>query len=437
MPSRRLPIRPDLEQVRHQAKDLLKAFRRGDAEAAADFAFFHPEPEKVTAESAKLADAQLVLARSYEASSWTRLVQGCELIDAIWEDDVDTVRRLVRASPNLLTEHATIRDSNWGPPLSYAANIGRDRIIRLLYDLGARDLEYALDRAVLQSRVSTAAMLHELMGNPTPPDDAFGGAAYTLSVAGTEFLFRVGARVRFADGRQSAPVETAIGSDSRNPDAKRRILELYAEHGYVYPDTPIMVFHRGRFDLLERHLRRDPGLIGRRFAIEEIFPPEVGCHHPAYQAMGTPVDGGTLLHLAVYWDELDMAQWLLDRGADVNAGASTRADGFGGWTPLFNSVVSQAGFWMNFKGGWTQRPQDARFTELLLAHGADPNVRASIRMRLGSGHGDTRFREFRDVTPLSWGRRFGLQEPEGERYRERIFVNDEALRAVEAHGGRE
>ena len=98
-------------------------------------------------------------------------------------------------------------------------------------------------------------MLHEMMGRATPPDHAFGGPAYTLSVPGTEFLFRVGARVRFPDGSQRAPVEAAIGSDSRNPAAKRRILELYAEHGYEYPDTPTMAFHRGRFDLLEAALR--------------------------------------------------------------------------------------------------------------------------------------------------------------------------------------
>ena len=36
-----------------------------------------------------------------------------------------------------------IGNNNWGPPMSYAANLGRDRIIRLLYDLGARDLQYA------------------------------------------------------------------------------------------------------------------------------------------------------------------------------------------------------------------------------------------------------------------------------------------------------
>lgn len=434
MPARRLPVRPDLTQLRHQAKDLLRAFRRREPEALALFVEWHAE---VMPESAKLADAQHALARAYGASSWTRVVQCCELIDAIWDDDAATVRRLVTANPALLHENAGIGNRNWGPPLSYAANVGRDDIIRLLHGLGARDLGFAMDRAVLQSRVSTAALLHEMMGRPTPPDDAFGGAAYTLSVPGTEFLFRLGARVRFDDGRQSAPVETAIGSDSRNPEAKRRILALYAEHGYQYPDTPVMAFHRGRFDLLEAHLARDPGLIDRRFRIEEIFPPEVGCRATAYECMGTPVDGGTLLHLAVYWDELDMAEWLLERGADVNARAALDAGGFGGHTPLFNAVVSQAGFWMNYQKGWTQRPEDARFAELLLERGADANARASIRMRLGSGHGDPRIREFSDVTPLSWARRFGADTRPGSKHSELLFVNQAAVRLLVSRGALE
>jgi hypothetical protein len=434
MPVRRLPVRPDLTQLKHQAKDLLRAFRNRDPDAIAVFAEWH---SLVTPESAKLADAQHALARSYGATNWTRVVQSCHLIDAIWEDDPDTIRRLITANPQLLTEHAGIGNRNWGPPMSYAANIGRDRIIQLLYDLGARDLEFAIDRAVLQSRVSTAAMLHGMLGRPSPPDDAFGGSAYTLSVPGTEFLFRIGGRVRFEDGRQSAPVETAIGSDSRNPEAKRRILALYAEHGYAYPDTPIMAFHRGRFDLLEKHLHSEPGLLTRRFAIDEIFPAEVGCHHRPYECMGTPVDGGTLLHLAVYWDELDMAEWLLDRGAEVDAGTQLDADGFGGHTPLFNSVVSQAAFWMNYTKGWTQRPEDARLTELLLARGADPNARASIRMRLGEGHGDPRIREFREVTPLSWARRFYADTMPGSKHSERLFVNQKAVRLIAAHGAGE
>jgi len=425
MPDRRLPVRPNLTQVKHQAKDLLKLYRAGHAEAAALFAAHHPQ--HVSSDRAKLADAQLVLARSYGAPSWIRLVQSCELIEAIWNDDVQAVRKLVSANRDLLTENAGIGNKNWGPPLSYAANLRRDRIIRLLYDLGARDLEYALDRAVLQSRVETAAMLHEMLGKPAPPADALGGAAYTLSVPGTEFLLKIGVMI----GQGSAtPVETVIGSDSRRPADKRRILELYAEHGYVFPNTPIMAFHRGRFDLLEQHLERDSKLLSRQFAIDEIFPLDAGCQHPPYQAMGTPVDGGTLLHLAVYWDELDMATWLLDRGADPNARAAIDADGFGGYTPLFNSVVSQAAFWINYARGRAPQPTDAAFTRMLLDRGADPGVRASIRMRLGAGHGDPRLREFRDVTPLEWGRRFAQEQQPGK-HREVLFVNTAAMREIE------
>lgn len=425
MPTRRLPVRPDLEQVKHQAKDLLKAFRERHAEAIALFAEFNPTV--ASPENAKLADAQLALARAYGASSWPRLVQSCELVDAIWNDDIDTVRRLVTANRNLLTEEAGIGNTNWGPPMSYAANLGRNRIIRMLYELGARDLTHAVGRAVLQSRIETAVLLRELLGNPEPPPGALGGAAYTLSVPGTEFLFRIGVRVEQGAG---TPVETVIGSDSRRPADKRRILALYAEHGYEYPDTPIMAFHRGRFDLLDAHLARDPKLLARQFRIDEIFPPEVGCDHPPYQSMGTPVDGGTLLHLAIYWDELDMAEWLLDRGADANARASVDGDGFGGHTPLFNAVVSQEAFWINYIPHREAQPFDTKFVELLLARGADKSIRASIRMRLGPGHGDTRLREFRNVTPLEWARAFQKEQQPGK-HREILFVNQEAIKMLE------
>jgi ankyrin repeat protein len=147
--------------------------------------------------------------------------------------------------------------------------------------------------------------------------------------------------------------------------------------------------------------------------------------------MGTPVDGGTLLHLAVYWDEIDMAEWLLDRGADPNARSEVDADGFGGFTPLFNAVVSQEAFWINYARGRERKATDAKFANLLLARGADPNVRASIRMRLGAGHGDPRLREFRDVTPHSWGRTFAQEQVRTDKHREVLFVNAAAMRVLE------
>ena len=64
MPVRRLPVRPDLEQLHRQAKELLRAIHAGDADAIAELREHHPE--SIDPSAAKLADAQLVLARSYE-----------------------------------------------------------------------------------------------------------------------------------------------------------------------------------------------------------------------------------------------------------------------------------------------------------------------------------------------------------------------------------
>ena len=100
MPDRRLPDHPNVDQLKHQARDLLNSIRRGEASAVVALKKHHPgtlEPGSV-----KLADAQLVLARSYGASSWPRLVFACRLIDAIWREDVELVRELGMKDPELL-----------------------------------------------------------------------------------------------------------------------------------------------------------------------------------------------------------------------------------------------------------------------------------------------------------------------------------------------
>jgi ankyrin repeat protein len=420
MPVRRLSVRPNLRQLKRRAKDLLRALRAGDAAAVAELKEFHPDPPEPA--GAKLADAQLVLARSYQASSWPRLVQGVHLADAIWKDRLGTVRRLVTANPDLIREPVLIRrDSNWGPPMSYAANLGRDRIIRMLRDRGATDLESAAGRAALQGHVATARMIHDLAGRPPVDDRALGGPAYTLSVEGTTLLLELGARPRPGPG---CPVETVLQTDSRNPEAKHAILEQYVRHGFELPDTPAMALHRGRLDLLERHLRRDPALLTGTFPHREIYPAGMGCGDPLDATVGTPLDGTTLLHMCVEYGELEIARWLLDRGMDPNARAAIGPSGFGGYTPLFNAVVSMPNFWMNYR---TRGPFEAPFAALLLERGADPNARASIWKRLHPGHGDPARHDYRDVTPLSWGRRF--HDP--------IFVSEPALRLIEAAGGGE
>jgi hypothetical protein len=385
MADRQFPVRPNLEQLKHQAKDLLRAMRQEDP-------------------AAKLADAQLALARSYGLPSWPRLALACRMTDAIWRDDADTVRELVLKHPRLLHENARGVESNWGPPMSYAANLGRDRIIAMLRGLGATDLQHAFDRACLQGRIDTARQLFAMGARLEPC--LLMGPTETLNSQGLEFLIGLGAEIGLA------PVAQVLQTYSRNPQGKHRCLEIFAENGIDLPDTPPMAVHRGRIDLLEEHLRRDPGLLSHTFSHEEIYPPELGCDADHSLALhGTPLAGTALLHLCVDNDEIEIARWLIDRGADVNVKAAIDGEGFGGHTALFGCVVSQP-----FRVGLRQ---DDGFARLLLDHGADPNGRASLRKRLRFVEDET-MHEYRDVTPRAWGQRFHDQD----------WVNEAAMRLI-------
>jgi ankyrin repeat protein len=193
-------------------------------------------------------------------------------------------------------------------------------------------------------------------------------------------------------------------------------LEVFAEAGFDLPDTPAMAFHRGRIDLLQAHLDRDPSLLEHRFTESEVFPVELGLE-PGAGLHCTPVTGGTLLHLAVEYDDIDTARWLVERGADVNAKTTLNADGFGGHTPLFHTVVTLA------------RPFDDSQARLLLQHGANPNARATIRKQLRD-MGDPeieKMHEYHNVTPIGYARHW--PEPS--------WINTPAIAAITEHGGTE
>lgn len=414
MADRHFPVRPNLEQLKHQAKDLLKAIRDGEPSAFADLRKHHPR--QIEPAQAKLADAQLVLARSYGLPSWPRLVVACRMTDAIWRGDVETVRELITKEPRLLRENARgTAESNWGPPLSYAANVGQDEIIEMLRKMGAEDFQHAFGRACLQGRIETARRLYAMGARPQA--DALMWSCETLSSTGLAYLIELGCEFADKHGSRLAPVALILETYSRNPRGKHECLEISADQGIALPDTPVMALHRGRIDLLEAHLRRNPGLLRRTFSHEEIYPPELGCQGDKTLAFhGTPLAGTTLLHIAVDYDEMEVGRWLIERGADANARAEVDSDGFGGHTALFGCVVSQP-----YRTGC--RKDDA-FARLLLDHGADPKVRASLRKRLRFV-ADQTMREYRDVTPLSWGERFHDQE----------WVSRPVMRLIAERGG--
>jgi len=322
------------------------------------------------------------------------------MIDAIWRDDCDTVRELILRHPRLLHEDARGVPGNWGPPMSYAANLGRDRIIETLRELGATDIQHAFDRACLQGKLDTARQLYAVGARPTP--GSVMGPCESQCGSGLALLLELGAALCDENGDRLAPVAMILETYSRNPKGKHACLALVAAHGIELPDTAPMAVHRGRLDLLEQHLRRDPDMLGRTFTHQQIYPPELGCHaDPSLALHGTPLSRTTLLHLCIDNDEIDIARWLMERGANVNAKAEIDEDGFGGHTPLFGCVVSQP-----YRVGL--RKNDA-FARMLLDGGADPNVRASLRKQLRFV-ADESMHEYRDVTPLQWGERFHDQD---------------------------
>lgn len=106
--SRSLPARPDLAQQKKQAKELLRSFHAGDAEAQARVRASLPDKQRIA-----LADAQFVLAREYGFPHWAALRRHIDarleatsspeerMRDAFQRCDASAVRRLFESHPEL------------------------------------------------------------------------------------------------------------------------------------------------------------------------------------------------------------------------------------------------------------------------------------------------------------------------------------------------
>ena len=169
MSSRTLPTRPDIDQLRRQAKDLHRAAAAGDPDARARISVVSPE--------ISLHTAQLALAREYGLASWPRLHSEAKRLRLIADGDVDGFAALVAADPTLATDdiifpvndtalpvlqyigigllhgcwnhhragdltrvllaHGASTSGSGEPPLITAASHGEPEMVRVLIDAGA------------------------------------------------------------------------------------------------------------------------------------------------------------------------------------------------------------------------------------------------------------------------------------------------------------
>ena len=106
----RLPPRPSLEQLRKQAKDLLKDFRAGDGTAVARVQTVLPRLSDPA--DFALADAQFVLAREYGFHDWAALAHHVDTVNPQGLRKLETLAEELAAAYTS-GNYDAIREINW------------------------------------------------------------------------------------------------------------------------------------------------------------------------------------------------------------------------------------------------------------------------------------------------------------------------------------
>jgi ankyrin repeat protein len=247
----KLPAHPNLEQLRHQAKDLLHAARVGDRDAIARI---QPASDRVT-----LSAAQLALAREYGFASWAKLKDEVEArtlglagkVDAFCEASVSG--RPGRAA-RMLAETPEIAGYNFATAV-------------LLGDADRVNAELHLDSSLATRRdprtgwtalhAACASRLHQL--DPALAE-GLAGVARMLIDAGADPLAR---------SPRGTPLGCAIAATNSGP-SNRPIVELLLAEGARPNEEEFYLagFAHDRHELLQLlliHLT-DPAELGHAFA---------------------------------------------------------------------------------------------------------------------------------------------------------------------------
>ena len=273
--SRQLPA-PNLDQLKNQAKDLLKAHASGDPDAIERVLENHPAYPVRSETELTLSDAQLVIAREYGFLGWPKLKahvdsltedqgdgdQAVELMKAVQADDVALVGRLFASHPALLKRVNDPIGPFDSPPLNGARSREMiDALVCVGADLNAKSRWWAGGFGV------THLASREL-------------AEYAVE-RGADVDIHAAARLGLID-RVRALVEqdpeavNARGGDGQTPLHFARTVEIAAyllDHGADRRQGC-----RSRVDPRAIHARRPPGRgpLPGRAGLPNRYPPGVG-----------------------------------------------------------------------------------------------------------------------------------------------------------------
>lgn len=314
-PRRALRARPDLDQLRRQAKELLDAVRAGDPDAVAEV---DAHMRGATPDAFALHDAQLVLARAYGFSSWPKLkahVEGVTLhraADAVRAGDVPEARRLLDARPELV--HIDMAENDEHRLLHYAVLARNPEMTRLVMQYGAdprkgiyphRDATSALTIAADRGYDEIVAIIEEeaaRRGRGTAMPDIDGWtplhiASAMFDISAVEQLLRDGADVNARGDADRAPIDVAAELH-RSADVAQfhRVASTLRQHGATLTPASAVALGEARW-VREFHTRSSLANAVRYSTVE-------------------PTTG--LLTIAAKHDRPDMIALLLELGLDPN-----------------------------------------------------------------------------------------------------------------------
>jgi ankyrin repeat protein len=314
-----LPAQPNLDQLRHQAKDLLRAANEGDRRALAQI--------QLVADRLTLASAQLAVARAYGFASWAKLkaeveartLDLAEKVDAFCKasisDGTGRAARMLAATP-AIAGYSFATAVILGDAARVSEELRRDPGLASrpeprsgwtpLHAVSASRW-HQLEPARSEGLLAVAQLLLEAGADPTANTSPRPGRTTSWSA-----------------------LRCAVASANSGP-SNRPVIGLLLEHGVIPDDHDLYLagFAHDRHQLLRLLLERVPNL------------PEI-----AEQALAAPISSG----------DVEGARLLLQAGADPRR----YVDDDGQATPVLAAAI-RAGC-------------SAELLELLLEHGADPNA---------------------------------------------------------------
>lgn len=353
--------RPNLEQKRKLAKELLKAVKRLDASKAARFTWNHPRfrgknGQDVIREGVSLVEAQHVIARESGFDSWPKLKEYVRLLEvepdgpvAAFEDavhamirgDAKRLQELLKTYPEIATMRSA-RQHRCVLPHYVAANgvenehqvvpANATEIARILFDAGATAVVDAT--ADIYGGGPGSTPLVALVSSSHPHE--VGVQAELVQI-----FCEAGAAVNGIDD-DGLPISVALGF--RYPKAASAL----AASGARIDNLPTAA-GLGRLDLVEAYLDESSQLVSH------------ACHFPNPKHHGfprsvAPHPSATLQQALVFAcmsGHVAIAKRLLNHGVEVNGGPRR------GITALHEAC---------YQG-------QAETAHLLMQHGADPTIR--------------------------------------------------------------